>query len=52
MSIMYKLIYYMMRFFWRQAMLLSGISRANAEDVCLDVWNCVETYVMYMTPCA
>jgi hypothetical protein len=31
-------------------MSLSGVSRANAEYVCLDVCNCVETYVICMTP--
>jgi hypothetical protein len=33
-------------------MLLSGVSRANAEYVRLDVWDRVETYMICMTPCA
>jgi hypothetical protein len=32
--------------------MLSGSRRANAKDVHLDVWDCVETYVIYMTHCA
>jgi hypothetical protein len=32
-------------------MMLSGISRANAKDVRSDVWDCVETYTIYTTPC-
>jgi hypothetical protein len=31
-------------------MTLSGIRKANAKDVHLDVWDHVETYVMYTTP--
>jgi hypothetical protein len=31
-------------------MMLSGISRANAKDVRSDVWDRVETYVIYTTP--
>jgi hypothetical protein len=33
-------------------MTLAGICRANAKDVRSDVWDCVETYVIYTTPCA
>ncbi len=31
-------------------MLLSGVSRANAKHVRLDVGDCVETYVICTTP--
>jgi hypothetical protein len=31
--------------------MLSGVGRANAKDVRSDVWDCVETYVIYTTPC-
>jgi hypothetical protein len=30
--------------------MLSCVSRANAKDVCSDVWDCVEIYVIYMNP--
>jgi hypothetical protein len=30
--------------------MLSGVSRANAKDVRLDVWDHVETYVIHTTP--
>jgi hypothetical protein len=30
-------------------MMLSGVSRANAKDVHMDEWDCVETYVIYTT---
>ncbi len=32
--------------------MLFGVSRANAKDVRLDVWDHVETHVMYTAPCA
>jgi hypothetical protein len=32
-------------------MMLSGISRANAKDVHSGVWDRVEIYMIYTTPC-
>ncbi len=30
--------------------MLSGVSRANAKDMHLDVWDCVETYIQLARP--
>ncbi len=40
----------MIGFFQASKITLSGISRANAKDMCLDVWDCVETYMIGTTP--
>jgi hypothetical protein len=41
----------MIRFFPASKITLSGVSRANAKDMRLDVWDCVETYMIGTTPC-